>query len=286
MVYFHVNLLPGKQHITVVEIIHLLPYSLKESAKSMKSPSCWLIFTVIGLSLTSSPQQKSSQEIQAALQQAATKVAGGVQINTFQGGIPIKTYVANQSNLASQPILKANYIKLEQLLAARKWKEADEETLNKMLEVGGKQQNGHSIRGELIVIKDIRIFPCPDLRAMDRLWVKYSKGRFGFSVQKRIYQNLGGPKESNGQVLSAYNGQVLLAYYEAIGWKQKGEKEKWLLYSQLTFNSNAPSGHLPAGYSAPYCVAKTESEARRCGERQIEMARLDLLFSRVETCKV
>ena len=102
----------------------------------MKSRSCWLIFTVFGLSLTSCGQQKSSQEIQAALQQPATKVAG-VQINTFQSGIPIKTYVANQSDLASQPIVKANYIKLEQLLAAGKWKEADEETYNKMLEGGG-----------------------------------------------------------------------------------------------------------------------------------------------------
>jgi hypothetical protein len=237
----------------------------------MKSRSCWLIFTVFGLSLTSCGQQKSSQEIQAALPQAATKVAG-VQINTFQSGIPIKTYVANQSNLASQPILKANYIKLEQLLAARKWKEADEETYNKMLEVGGKLQETR-IRGELIGIKDIRNFPCPDWRAMDRLWVKYSNGRFGFSVQKRIYQNLGGTKE--------FNGQVFVAYYEAIGWKQKGEKEKLLLYSQLTFNSNAPSGHLPAGYSARYCVAKTESEARRCGERQIEMVRLDIQHFRM-----
>jgi hypothetical protein len=243
----------------------------------MKSRSCWLIFTVFGLSLTSCGQQKSSQENQAALPQAATKVAG-VQINTFQSGIPPKTYVANQSNLASQPIAKANYTKLEQLLAAGKWKEADEETYNKMLEVGGKQQVGHMIRGELIGIKDIRNFPCPDWRAMDRLWVKYSKGRFGFSVQKRIYQNLGGTKEENGQVFSAY--------YEAIGWKQKGEKENLLLYSQLTFNSNAPSGHLPAGFNAPYCVAKTESEARRCGERQLEIVRLDILFSSAETCKV
>ncbi|MEG4586858.1 GUN4 domain-containing protein [Microcoleus sp. MOSTC5] len=243
----------------------------------MKSRSCWLIFTVLGLSLTSCIQQKSSQKNQAALHQAATKVAG-VQINTFQGGIPIKTYVANQSDLVSQPIVKANYIKLEKLLAAGKWKEADEETYNKMLEVGGKQQQGHQNRGELIQIKDIENFSCPDLRAMDRLWVKYSNGRFGFSVQKRIYQNLGGTKE--------FNGQVLLAYYEAIGWKQKGEKEKWLLYSQLTFNSNAPSGHLPAGYGAPYCVAKTEWESRRCGERQIEMMKLNFLFSRAETCKV
>ncbi|MEG3845067.1 GUN4 domain-containing protein [Microcoleus sp. herbarium14] len=244
----------------------------------MKSPSCWLIFTLIGLSLTSCSQPKSPQEIQATLQQAVTKVDRGVQINTFRWGIPIKTYLANESNLTSQPIAKANYTKLEQLLAAGKWKEADEETYNKMLEVAGKQQQGHAMRGELIVIKDIENFSCPDLRAMDGLWVKYSNGRFGFSVQKRIYQNLGGTKE--------FNGQVLLAYFEAIGWKQKGEKGKWLPYSQLTFNTNAPSGHLPAGYGAPYCVAKTEWEARRCGERQIEMMKLNLFFSRAETCKV
>ncbi len=63
MVYFHINLLPGKQHITVVEILHLLHYSLKLSAKFMKFRSCWLIFTLIGLSLTSCSQPKSSQEI-------------------------------------------------------------------------------------------------------------------------------------------------------------------------------------------------------------------------------
>ena len=208
----------------------------------MKSRSCWLIFTVFGLSLTSCGQQKSSQEIQVALPQAATKVAG-VQINTFQSGIPIKSYVANQSNLASQPIVKANYIKLEQLLAAGKWKEADEETYNKMLEVEGKLQHSHMVRGELIGIKNIENFSCPDLRAIDRLWVKYSNGRFGFSVQKRIYQNLGGTKEENGQ--------VFLAYYEAIGWKQKGEKGEWLSYSQSTFNTQAPSAHLPRERGRP-----------------------------------
>lgn len=170
----------------------------------MKSQSCFLILTLVGLSLTSCEQQKSPQEIQVALQKAATKVAGNLQINTFGGGIPIKTYLADKSNLVSQPIAKANYTKLEQLLAARKWKEADEETYNKMLEVGGKQQQGHLFRGELIVIKNLENFSCPDFRAMERLWVKYSNGRFGFSVQKRIYQNLGGTKE------------VWVTYYEAI----------------------------------------------------------------------
>lgn len=44
-----------------------------------------------------SQQASLSPQQQAALQQAAARVAGGVQINTFRWGIPIKTYLANQT---------------------------------------------------------------------------------------------------------------------------------------------------------------------------------------------
>ncbi len=184
-----------------------------------------------------SQQASLSPQQQVALQQAAARVADGVQINTFRWGIPIKTYQANQS-WENPPITKADYTKLQQLLAAGQWKEADGETRNKILEVAGKQKEGWPD------YKDIENFSCPDLRAMDRLWVKYSNGRFGFSVQKQIYQSLGGSKE--------YDAQVWARYGEAIGWNQKGEKEKWvwlwLEYSQLTFNTNALKGHLPTGH--------------------------------------
>jgi hypothetical protein len=178
-----------------------------------------------------SQQASLSPQQQAALQQAAARVGGGVQVNTFRWGIPIKTYLANQS-WENQPIAKAEYSQLEQLLAARKWKEADEETTKKMSEVAGRQKEGW------LEYEDVENFSCPDLRAMDRLWVKYSDDHFGFSVQKRIYQSLGGTEELNYEVWKVFG--------EAIGWKQKEEKGKWLSYSQLTFNINSPSGHLPS----------------------------------------
>ncbi|MBD1827251.1 GUN4 domain-containing protein [Microcoleus sp. FACHB-61] len=173
---------------------------------------------------------------QAALQQAAARVAGGVQINTFRWGIPIKTYQANQS-WANQPLAKPDYTKLEQLLAVGKWKEADVETTNKMLEVMGRQPEGLWER------EDIENFSCPDLRDMDRLWVKYSDERFGFSVQKRIYQSLGGTKEYN-------NWEVWDRFHEKVGWKKKGGE--FLSDSQLTYNKfNAPSAHLPRDWARP-----------------------------------
>ncbi len=169
-------------------------------------------------------------------------------------GIPIQTYLANQS-WENQPIAKADYTKLQQLLAAEQWLEADDETANKMLEVAGRQKDGW------LNLKDVANFSCPDLRAMDRLWVKSSKGRFGFSVQKDIYQSLGGTKEYN---------EVWLKYFEEIGWQQRGEKESFVVFS-----SNSPKAHLPTGLGR----VPLGWDGRLYGW-------LGVFFSRVETCKL
>jgi serine/threonine protein kinase len=78
-----------------------------------------------------------------------------------------------------------DYINLRNLLAAKKWQEADEETQRVMLKVAGREEKGW------LNIKDIEKFPCEDLRTIDQLWVEYSNGSFGFSVQKRIYRSVG-----------------------------------------------------------------------------------------------
>jgi hypothetical protein len=174
-----------------------------------------------------SQQASLSPQQQAALQQAATRVAGGVQINTYKWGIPIKTYQANQS-WKNQPIALADYTKLEQSLAAGLWRAADQETTNKMLEVAGKQKEG------MLTQEDMENFSCPYLRAMDLLWVKYSDGRFGFSAQKRIYQRLGGTKE--------YNREVWVAFIEEVGWVTAQNKFAAIYYY------NAPEAHLPRSF--------------------------------------
>ncbi len=77
-------------------------------------------------------------------------------------------------------------------------------------------------------------FPCKELRSIDQLWLKYSKGKFGISVQQQIYQSLGGTKE--------YNQDVWRSMGDRVGWRQGG---KWISYSDLNFSQTAPSGHLP-----------------------------------------
>ena len=147
-----------------------------------------------------------------------------------------------------------DYSELRDLLKAGNWKEADEETRRVMLAVAKREKEGW------LRVEDIDNFPCVDLHTIDQLWVKYSDGKFGFSLQKRIYKGLGGTRQ--------YNEEIWEMFGEKVGWKN--EEGNWLYYRETTFNIKAPEGHLPRSIKRTYFAVA-------CGVR---------LFSRVETCKL
>ncbi|MDZ8080907.1 MAG: GUN4 domain-containing protein [Nostoc sp. DcaGUA01] len=138
-----------------------------------------------------------------------------------------------------------DYTRLRDLLKAGNWKEADKETLAVMLKASGRESQGW------LDSESINNFPCTDLRTIDQLWVKYSNGHFGFSVQKRIWESVEGDYEK---------------FADRVGWLRK---ERWIKYSELTFQTNSPQGHLPA-------IKFSLVLASAFGN----------LFSRVETCKL
>ncbi|NEQ74194.1 MAG: Clp protease [Okeania sp. SIO2C9] len=146
-----------------------------------------------------------------------------------------------------------DYTKVRDFLVNGEWKEADMETARCMLKVVGLKENNS------LTAEDIENFPCKDLCTIDGLWVKYSNGKFGFSVQKEIYHNLGGTKE--------YNEEVWKKFAYKVGWR-KGEK--WLYYNDLKFDiSTDYIGHLPSrvGWSKMWWLVGGV-----------------VLFSRAETC--
>jgi serine/threonine protein kinase len=143
------------------------------------------------------------------------------------------------ANIVLKSARGVNYSRLQQLLAAGKWKEADQETFKVMLQVAGREREGR------LRIEDIDNFPCEDLRTINQLWLNYSNGKFGFSVQKEIYESLGGTTE--------YNQKVWEKFGDRIGWRKRGMfgmfGGEWVSYSDLTFNMQAPKAHLPiCGY--------------------------------------
>ena len=152
-----------------------------------------------------------------------------------------------------------DYTQLKNYLAAEKWKEADEETRRVMLAVAKREKE------DWLNNESIDNFPCEDLRTIDQLWVKYSDSKFGFSVQKRIYQSFGGTQE--------YNSDFWLNFQVKVGWRKKGDRlHNDMDYKNITFNINkAPEGHLPVrpvfGVGWDYATAR-------------------IFWSRVQACKL
>jgi len=151
----------------------------------------------------------------------------------------------------------SNYQKLNQLLAEKKWKEADIETRKLMLEIAGSLNREDCLLTE----EDIKNFPCSELKKIDQLWIKYSQGRFGFSIILNIFEEVG---ENYGKLA------------EKVGWKVG---DKWLAYNDLQFTNNAPIGHLPITWLVPitfwmYWLARFASPG------------WGLLLNRLKTCKM
>lgn len=145
-----------------------------------------------------------------------------------------------------------DYTRLRELLADGHWKQADEETRSLMLEIAGRANEGWLNEDSMQKV------PCTDLRTADKLWVEFSKGQFGFSVQKRIYyREVGQDWEKMG---------------DRVGWRVKGE---WLSIESLTYNLNAPTGHLPG------CGAWVASLVWGLWARSA-----DNFYKRVDSCKL
>jgi hypothetical protein len=67
-----------------------------------------------------------------------------------------------------------------------------------------------------------------DLETLDRLWLVYSRGRFGFSVQARLLRTCQGQWEQ---------------LWPRLGWKRDGV---WTRYpTAFTWSLDAPEGHMP-----------------------------------------
>lgn len=125
------------------------------------------------------------------------------------------------------PVLDARYADLERYLKNGQWEKADNETYRLMIREVGKEEGKYLGGGNLKTIS------CKSLNTIDGLWVRHSAGRFGFSVQKRIYL------DSCGGFLSdniSLNNQIdhLQKFIKMNGWDDG-----------LKYDIASPIGHLP-----------------------------------------
>ncbi|MDF5722151.1 MAG: GUN4 domain-containing protein [Rhizonema sp. PD37] len=152
-----------------------------------------------------------------------------------------------------------DYSILRNLLAAGEWKEANKETKRVVLAATKSDR----------IIRD---FPCEDLRIIDQLWVEYSNGRFGFSVQKRIYESVYESICERWGRTEKYGIRSFNEFGDQVRWRTK---EQWNYYLDLVYDLWAPVGHLPS-----YNIVFLEGEF--WGARLMEVA--ESIFCCLEDC--
>lgn len=187
----------------------------------------------------------------ACWQETRKRIDADLQKDLEELSILQETVVAVQTS---------RYQQLEEYLKNQQWREADDETYRLMITTVGKEQ------GQWFEPEELRNFPCEELRAIDQLWVQYSQGRFGFSVQKKIYVECGATLDGK------YPGdKIWKEFGDRVGWRNGGQ---WLSYQQLgDISLSSPQGIFPFGVG--FGLLKL-SGMWRCG----------ILFSRTQTCEL
>jgi len=178
------------------------------------------------------------------------------------------------SHLAFQPLKDNDYRKLEQLLKVKEWRKADELTTKLMPKLNPRRSYYTNWSQSLFTREitkprldykiyyttdNIENFPSEDLKIIDQLWVHYSNGKFGFSVQKKIWLDCGG---------DVGNFRNLVDFGIKVGWYYPNKffsrrKNRWKTYDEfMTDTKNAQNtlaGSLPlAGFGWWYWLEHTD----------------------------
>ncbi|KAM0940125.1 putative GUN4-like superfamily protein [Dioscorea sansibarensis] len=119
-------------------------------------------------------------------------------------------------------------------LAEANFQQADEETRRLLIELAGEsaQKRGY------VFFSEVQFISAADLRAIDRLWRLHSSDRFGYSVQRRIWER---------KARRDFTG-----FFIRVGWMKKLDTEVEQ-YNYRAFpdefiwelQDDTPEGHLP-----------------------------------------
>lgn len=139
------------------------------------------------------------------------------------------------NTLANQQVDLSN---LESYLQSQDWEAADNETRRIM-------QSFVHRNGDIFAEPIPTLIPPEVLQEIDRLWMDASGGRFGFSPQLAIWEELRDRNYSDTNILAKDFG-------DRVGWTRLTPDEDyiftspdWLTEPELTYSLDAPVGHLP-----------------------------------------
>ncbi|KAM3571667.1 hypothetical protein VYU27_006320 [Nannochloropsis oceanica] len=126
-----------------------------------------------------------------------------------------------------------DYVPLANMLLTGDFKAADQFTRDALIQIAGEdaQKRGY------VYFTEVRGLPEADMATIEKLWLKYSKGKFGFTVQRAIWNQV-------------TVGKDFERFCRKIGWNMMENgierKLKWFGNSEFIYDlDKAPPGHLP-----------------------------------------
>nr|YP_009300428.1 hypothetical protein BI106_gp180 [Campylaephora sungminbooi]AKU47347.1 hypothetical protein [Campylaephora sungminbooi]ALN11794.1 hypothetical protein 238 [Campylaephora sungminbooi] len=121
--------------------------------------------------------------------------------------------------------LTFNYQPLQELLIKQNFQEADKLTQQYLCKLAGLDTDKTRT---WLYFTDISIIPSEDLLSLDLLWQTYSRGKFGFSVQRRIW------------ITHQCKWNI---FWQTIGWTKQNIPCRYP--KEFIWTLDAPKGHLP-----------------------------------------
>ena len=124
-----------------------------------------------------------------------------------------------------------DYVPLATLLATGDFQAADQFTRDNLIKLAGTEAE----KRNFVYWTEVSKIPVTDLATMERLWLGFSDGKFGYSVQKRVWDIENGNFDN---------------FIRRIGWTTidngNERKLKWFGKSEFIYDADkAVKGHLP-----------------------------------------
>lgn len=124
-----------------------------------------------------------------------------------------------------------DYIPLATMLATGDFLGADQFTRDNLIKISGAEAAGRTF----VYWTEVKGMPMADMATMERLWLQFSDGKFGYSAQKRIWDRTNGNFDE---------------FIRRIGWTKvengSERKLKWFGANEFIYTlEKAPRAHLP-----------------------------------------
>lgn len=128
--------------------------------------------------------------------------------------------------------MSGDYAQIEKYMKSGLWRLADIETRKALYIACGLDPNDQQRLAANMI-------PCDVLQDLDQLWMRSSRNRFGFSVQRKLWYLC---QEKFYDKSEAWN-----QFGSKVGWRINHflKQNYWKPHKELVFKSDAPIGHLP-----------------------------------------